>query len=46
LRWPGHFSLDQVRYVLYETNGSITVVPAPADGDGEPRLVRARLAAG
>jgi hypothetical protein len=30
--------------VLYETNGSITVVPEPADGGGEPQLVRAGLA--
>jgi uncharacterized membrane protein YcaP (DUF421 family) len=41
LRQRGHFDLAQIRYVLYETKGSITVVPEA--GDAEQPLVRAGL---
>ena len=43
LRQRGVFSLDDVRYVLYESKGSITIVPAEADGEPAPALVQAGL---
>jgi uncharacterized membrane protein YcaP (DUF421 family) len=41
LRQQGVFALSGVRYVLYESKGSITVVRE--DGDGDAPLVRAGL---
>ena len=41
LRQRGVFSLDQVRYVLYEAKGDITVVRK--DAEGNPQLVEAGL---
>src|SRR3954453_23177717 len=40
MRQRGVFSLQGVRYVLYETKGSITIVPEDRtdDGGGEPAL--------
>jgi len=43
LRQQGVFSLDQVRYVLYETKGSITVVTDDVPAEPEPRLVELGL---
>ena len=47
LRQRGIFSLDGIRYVLYEAKGSITVVPVtPAGGTGpgtDPPLVEAGI---
>jgi uncharacterized membrane protein YcaP (DUF421 family) len=43
LRQRGVFSLDDVRYVLYETKGSITVVPQDAARSDEQPLVQAGL---
>jgi uncharacterized membrane protein YcaP (DUF421 family) len=31
LRQQGYFSLDEIRYVLYETKGNLTVVPRETD---------------
>lgn len=42
LRQRGVFALEDVRYVLYETKGSITIVPA---GAGQAPLVQAGLEA-
>ena len=46
LRQKGIFSLDGLRYVLYEAKGSITVVPEDAAGPGpapDPPLVEAGI---
>ena len=43
LRQRGVFSLDDVRYVLYETKGSITIVADEVPSEPEPQLVRAGL---
>lgn len=48
LRQQGVFSLDGIRYVLYEVKGSITVVPEPGAGPGprdptDPPLVEAGI---
>jgi uncharacterized membrane protein YcaP (DUF421 family) len=43
LRQRGVFALDNVRYVLYESKGSITVVPEDAPDDAHAPLVRAGL---
>jgi uncharacterized membrane protein YcaP (DUF421 family) len=43
LRQQGIFSLEQARYVLYETKGSISVVPADTPRDPQPPLVEAGL---
>lgn len=40
LRQQGHFNLTDVKYVLYETKGDLTVVPVSA---GQPTLVTAGL---
>lgn len=40
LRQRGVFAVDNLRYVLYESKGSITVVGADAAVDGDPPLVR------
>lgn len=40
LRQNGYFSLDDVRYVLYETKGALTVVPKDVD---HPSLVTVGL---
>ena len=40
LRQQGYFDLTDLRYVLYETKGNLTVVPASAD---QPPLVAAGL---
>ena len=42
LRQQGYFDLAQIRYVLYETKGNLTVVPRDAD---QPPLVSAGLEA-
>lgn len=41
LRQQGYFSLGDIKYVLYETKGNLTVVPRDA---GRPPLVEAGLA--
>jgi uncharacterized membrane protein YcaP (DUF421 family) len=41
LRQQGYFSLQGLRYVLYETKGGLTVVPA--DGRPEQELIEAGL---
>jgi uncharacterized membrane protein YcaP (DUF421 family) len=43
LRQRGVFSLAEVRYVLYETKGSITIVSDDAPSNPEPELVQAGL---
>ena len=43
LRQRGVFSLEEVRYVLYETKGSITVVTEDVAASPEPQLVRVGL---
>jgi hypothetical protein len=37
------FSVERVRYVLYETKGNITIVPEHDDRQAEPPLVQAGL---
>jgi uncharacterized membrane protein YcaP (DUF421 family) len=44
LRQNGVRSLDELRYVLYETKGELTVVREPGTGEPDPELVRAGLA--
>lgn len=43
LRQRGVFTLDNVRYVLSESKGSITVVPGDAPDDSDVPLVRAGI---
>jgi uncharacterized membrane protein YcaP (DUF421 family) len=43
LRQRGVFTLEGVRYVLYESKGSITVVPEDAPDDDHVPLVRAGI---
>lgn len=43
LRQHGILSLDELRYVLYESKGAITVVPAQASVTGDPDLVRVAI---
>jgi uncharacterized membrane protein YcaP (DUF421 family) len=43
LRQRGVFDLTQLRYVLYETKGDLTVVPDQDAPDREPPLVQAGL---
>jgi uncharacterized membrane protein YcaP (DUF421 family) len=43
LRQRGIFSLDHLRYVLYETKGSISVVPDDVPASPEPPLVQVGL---
>jgi uncharacterized membrane protein YcaP (DUF421 family) len=43
LRQRGIFAVDDVRYVLYEPKGSITVVPHELPSHPEPELVREGL---
>jgi uncharacterized membrane protein YcaP (DUF421 family) len=43
LRQRGVFSLEHVRYVLYETKGSISVVHEEVPADPEPELIQAAL---
>jgi uncharacterized membrane protein YcaP (DUF421 family) len=43
LRQRGVFSLEGIRYVLYEPDGELTIVPRPAASDGLPPLVAAGL---
>lgn len=43
LRQRGVFELEDLRYVLYETKGTITIVPRDARSDGDAPLVRAGL---
>jgi uncharacterized membrane protein YcaP (DUF421 family) len=44
LRQQGVDSLAELRYVLYETKGELTVVREPGTGEPDPELVRAGLA--
>lgn len=43
LRQQGVASIDELRYVLYETKGELTIVREPGDGTGDAALVRAGL---
>lgn len=43
LRQRGVFAIEDVRHVLYEPKGSITVVPREVPADPEPELVREGL---
>ena len=43
LRQRDVFAIEDVRYVLYEPKGSITVVPHEVSADPEPQLVREGL---
>jgi len=45
LRLQGTFSLTELRYVIYESKGGLTVVGPDADGPGtpEPPLIRRAL---
>jgi uncharacterized membrane protein YcaP (DUF421 family) len=44
LREQGIGSLAELRYVLYETKGELTVVREPGRGEPDPQLVRSGLA--
>lgn len=43
LRTQGVRSVEELRYVLYETKGDLTVVPKREDRDAEPPLIAAGL---
>jgi uncharacterized membrane protein YcaP (DUF421 family) len=43
LRQRGVFAVEDVRYVLYEPKGSITIVPREVPADPEPELLREGL---
>jgi uncharacterized membrane protein YcaP (DUF421 family) len=43
LRQRGVFAIEEVRYVLYEPKGSITIVPREVPAHPEPALVREGL---
>jgi len=43
LRMRGLFSLDEVRYVIYEPMGTMTIVPAAAPAHPDPPLVEVAI---